>query len=221
MKFIRNHWYDLGLIPLAAALIWQIINWSTTDLLQKLALFNFMVIFWHQVEEYRFPGGEAAITNLAMQPSTEGSPDRYPLNQNNALFINWVAAFPFYGLPILFPHTLWLAFAPVVFGMAQLIIHVILTPKRIGNRMYSPGSCAVVFGHWPVGICWFWHVISNGLFRWTTLVFGILYLALFMGLVMMKIGYGIMKKPDNPYPFPEEEFERGGYAERIRNKQKS
>ena len=51
MDFIRKHWYDLGLIPLVAALIYQIINRSTTDLLQKLALFNFMVIFWHQFEE--------------------------------------------------------------------------------------------------------------------------------------------------------------------------
>ena len=32
--------------------------------------------------------------------------------------------------------------------------------------------------------------------------------------------YGVMKEPDNPYPFPEDEFERGGYAERIRNSKK-
>lgn len=221
MKFIRDHWYDLGLIPLIIALVCQIVFWQSTDLLQKLALFNFMVIFWHQFEEYRFPGGEAAITNLAMQPSKDGSPDRYPLNQNNALFINWVAGFLFYGFPIIFPHTLWVAFAPVVFGMSQIVIHVFMTPRKIGNHIYSPGSCAVVFGHWPVAICWFWYTISHGLFHWTTLVFGILYLAFFMGVVMMKVGYGILKKPDNQYPFPEDEFERGGYAERIRNLQKS
>lgn len=221
MKFIRNHWYDLRLIPLAAALVYQIVCWSSTDLLQKLALFNFMVIFWHQFEEYRFPGGEAAITNLAMQPSKDGSPDRYPLNQNNALFINWVAGFLFYGLPIIFPHTLWVAFAPVVFGMSQIVIHVFMTPKKIGNHIYSPGSCAVVFGHWPVAICWFWYTISHGLFDWTTPVFGLIYLAAFQLIVMMKIGYGVMKKPDNPYPFSKEEFERGGYAERISSKQKT
>lgn len=43
---------------------------------------------------------------------------------------------------------------------------------------------------------------------------------LFVAGFMMKIGYGLLKSPTSPYPFPKTEFERGGYAERIRQLQK-
>jgi hypothetical protein len=53
---------------------------------------------------------------------------------------------------------------------------------------------------------------------WVDVILGIVYLAVFIGGFMLKIGYGLLKKPDSPYAFPKEEFERGGYAERIRNR---
>ncbi len=104
--------------------------------------------------------------------------------------------------------------------MAQLIIHMLKTPHQIGNRIYSPGAAAVVFGHLPAGIYWLYFTISSGILRWYDVVLGIAYLAAFIGGFMLKVGYGILKKTDSPYPFPEEEFEGGGYAERIRNSKK-
>ncbi len=217
MKFLRNHWYDIGVIPAAISLLYLFGHWSGLAVLQRLALMNFFVIFWHQFEEYRFPGGEAAITNLASQPKSETAYDRYPLNQNNAFIINVVAAYGMYLLPVIFPDVLWLGLTPTIFGMAQFIIHGIITPRQIGNRIYSPGLLAVAFGHIPVGICWLYHTISNGLLHWTDVLFGVLYLAAFMGGFMLRIGYGLLQSPDSKYPFPKEEFERGGYAQRIRD----
>lgn len=217
MKFMRNHWYDLGLIPAAAAAICLIHGWPAMDTLQKLALMNFIAIFLHQFEEYRFPGGEPAITNMASQPDAAASADRYPLNQNNAMVINVIAAYTFYLFPVLFPHVLWLGLAPVIFGMAQMIVHVFKTPHQIGNRIYSPGAVAVVFGHLPTGICWLYFTISKGMLHWYDAALGAAYLAAFIGGFMLKIGYGVLKQTDSPYFFPREEFDRGGYAERIRN----
>lgn len=220
MKFMRNHWYDLGLIPIAAASIRLACGWAAMDTLQKLALFNFIAIFWHQFEEYRWPGGEPAITNMASQPGGGAPADRYPLNQNNAMVINLVAAYVLYLFPVLFPHLLWLGLPPVIFGMAQLMIHVLKTPHQIGNRIYSLGAAAVVFGHLPVGICWLFFTISNGMLHWYDVLLGGIYLAVFIGGFMLNIGYGVLKSAASPYPFPQEEFERGGYAERIRSRRK-
>lgn len=217
MKFLRNHWYDLGLIPLAISIIYLIMNWGGTSVLRRLAMLNFIVIFWHQFEEYRFPGGEPAITNMAMQPQTQGSPDRFPLNQNNAMIINVAAAYCPYLLPVLFPGVIWLGFMPVVFGISQFMVHGVMTPRKIGNKIYSPGLCAVLFGHVPVGIYWLYYTITNNLLNLQNVLGGVIYLAIFVGGFMMKIGYGILQNPDSPYAFPEEEFERGGYAEKIRN----
>ncbi len=216
MKFLRNHWYDIGVIPAAISIVYLIGHWDGISVLQRLAILNFIVIFWHQFEEYRFPGGEAAITNLASQPKSETAYDRYPLNQNNAMIINVVAAYGMYLLPVIFPDVLWLGLPPTIFGMAQFLIHGIITPRQIGNRIYSPGLLAVAFGHIPVGACWLYHTISNGLLHWPDVLFGILYLAAFMGGFMLRIGYGILQSPESQYPFPNEEFERGGYAKKIR-----
>lgn len=219
MKFLRNHWYDIGVIPFAIGLIYLILNWSSTSVLQKIAIMNFMVIFWHQFEEYRFPGGEAAITNMANRSQEERLAKRYPLNQNNAMVINMAAAYIMYLLPVIFPNVMWIGFTPIAFGMSQLIVHVIMTPRKIGNKIYSPGACAVVFGHIPLGIWWLYYTISNGLLNWISVVGGIAYLAVFIGGFMMKIGYGVLQSEDSKYVFPDDEFERGGYAERIRRLQ--
>lgn len=216
MKFLRNHWYDLGIVPMVVATIYLAVTWQDADVLLKLALFNYIVIFWHQFEEYRFPGGEPAITNLASQPSSDGAADRYPLNQNNAMVMNVLASCILYFLPVLFPHVLWLAFAPVVFGISQVIIHVLITPRQIGNHVYSPGACAVVFGHVPVGAYWFYYVIANGLIGWIDVLVGIVLLAAFIRGIMLGVGYGVLKSPHSPYSFPAAEFNRGGYAKRLR-----
>ncbi len=215
MKFLRNHWYDIGVIPFVISLIYLIFNWNGITVLQRLALMNFMVIFWHQFEEYRFPGGETAILNLAVHPEKGGEKDRFPLNQNNALFINILAAYIVYFLPVVFPDVMWLGLMPVLFGIAQFGMHSILTPRKIGNKIYSPGTLAVVFGYIPVGGYWLYYTGSNGLLDWINVIGGIAYLALFIVIVMRKLGYGLLKNPNSPYPFPEEEFERGGYAKRI------
>ena len=216
MGFLRDHWYDLGLIPAAIAATFLALRWQDSDVLLRLALLNYIVIFWHQFEEYRLPGGEPAITNLASQPSDDGPADRYPLNQANAMFMNAVGSYVLYFLPVLFPHVLWLGLAPVVFGMSQVIIHVVITPRQIGNRLYSPGACAVVFGHLPVGVCWFAYVISNGMLGWLDVALGVVVLAAFIRGVMLGVGYGVMKDPESPYPFTTDEFDRGWYARRLR-----
>ncbi len=72
----------------------------------------------------------------------------------------------------------------------------------------------------PVGGYWLYYTISNGLLNWWNVLGGMIYLALFIRVFMLKIGYGILQKPDSKYPFPKKEFERGGYAEKIRRLKK-
>lgn len=219
MTFLRNHWYDLGLIPMSLTALYLALNWGDLSVLSRLALLNFFVIWWHQFEEYRLPGGEAAITNLAMQPSDDGPSDRYPLNQNNAMVINVLASLIFYFLPVFFPNILWLSFAPVVFGLLQFVVHAIITPKKIDNRFYSPDLGAVILGHVPIACYWFYYTMTKGQLTLLDVVFGVVYLMPFVAGFMMKMGYGLLKSPTSPYPFPKAEFERGGYAERIRQLQ--
>ena len=43
--------------------------------------------------------------------------------------------------------------------------------------------------------------------HWYDVAPGLVYLAVFIGGFMLKIGYGVLKKTDSPYFFPKEEFE--------------
>jgi len=70
-----------------------------TSFRQKLLALNFIVLILHQFEEYAWPGGFPWICNEVLTPKPAGPPDRYPLNQNNAAFIN-VPAWVFYLVPV-------------------------------------------------------------------------------------------------------------------------
>lgn len=214
MKFLRNHWYDLGACVMIVAAVLTAVFWSDMSILRRLAAMNFVVILWHMFEEYRLPGGEAAITNLAMQPSDKGPADRYPLNQNNAMFINMVAAYIVYLFPMIWPNILWLSFMPILFGMTQVIMHAFMTPIKL-HTFYSPGELACVLGHLPIGLYWFYYTISTGRLDWPNVFGGLVYQVFFIGVIMMKVGYGLLADPNSKYPFPKAEFERSGYAARI------
>lgn len=204
MQFIRRHWYNLGLVFTVLAVVWAFLGDLKT--VQVILLLNFAVLTLHQFEEYAWPGGLPWIMNEVMRP--KGShPDRYPLNQNNAFFINIVLAYPFYLIPVFFPQIVWLGLAPVLFGMGQLMMHGIMGNRKL-KMLYNPGLAAVALGHVPIGIWYLAEVYSRGIITLWDWGFAVAYMALFMGVGMLKIGYGILAGENSPYPFAPEEIER-------------
>jgi hypothetical protein len=73
---------------------------------------------------------------------------------------------------------------------------------------------------WSDGTYWFYYTISTGRLDWANVIGGLVYQILFIVVIMKKIGYGVLADPNSKYPLPKAEFERSGYAERIRNLQK-
>jgi hypothetical protein len=200
MNYIRRHWYSLGLLFGAADVIWILSGHLNT--VQVILLLNFVVLTVHQFEEYAWPGGEPWIINEVMMRRS-GRPDRYPLNQNNAFFINVPLAYPFYVLPVFFLDVIWLGLAPTIFGFAQLAVHGIANNQKL-KTIYNPGIAAVALGHVPLGIGYLVTVHTRPL-DW---VFGLLYMVLFMGLGMKVIGYKFLAAENSIFPFAPEEMER-------------
>jgi hypothetical protein len=153
-----------------------------------------------------------------MQPKGN-RPDRYPLNQNNAFFINVVLAYPFDLIPVFFPDVVWLGLAPVLFGIGQFFMHGIANNRKL-KTFYNPGLAAVVLGHVPIGIWYLVEVYTKNMITLWDWVFAAVYMALFMGVGMLRIGYGILADEDSPYHFAPEEMERfgrPGHLARIRS----
>jgi len=50
MRFIRRHWYNIGLAFAMLAIVWTILGDLNT--IQVILLLNFVVLMLHQFEEY-------------------------------------------------------------------------------------------------------------------------------------------------------------------------
>lgn len=212
MKAIRRHWYNIGGIIAVLSAILLIFIWNDLAVLQRLLFLNFIAILIHQFEEYSIPGGEPAIMNLVIQPST--TPNRYPLNQNSAMIINILAAYPFYLIPVFFPDKIWLGIAPTLFGILQFGIHGIVTPKKLG-QFYNPGLGAVLLLHFPIGAYYFHYIVGNDLATMWDWLLGVVYMAGFTYFSLVKMTYTWLADKNSPYPFSEEEMKRFNVQEKL------
>ena len=177
----------------------------------KLLLLNFMTICIHTFEEFGFPGGEPAIMNIALRPSDPPS-NCYPINQNNAMITNSIG-YLYYLIPVFLPNIFWLAMGPVLFGFGQIVVHGIVTPKKLG-QFYNPGLGAVLLGHVPIGIAYIYFAyqsMSISAIDWGLSVVYTILMVVIVGFV----GHKLLANPNSPYPISEEEMKRFNVEEKL------
>lgn len=204
MRFLRRHWYSVGLVWAVIAIALAFLG--NLKAVQVILLLNFAVLTLHQFEELCWPGGFPWIYNEVLNPKG-GPADRYPLNQNNDLFINVWAAYPFCLLPVFFPNAYWLGLSMVLFAAGQLVVHGVVINWKL-RRLYNPGLGTVVFGFVPLGAWYLFEVYSHQsvpLWNW---VIAVVCMVFFSGVVMVRIGFGFLADRNSPYPFAPEEMER-------------
>ena len=214
MNFMRRNWYYVGGVLFIAMGVALVALWGDMSMLRRLMWMSFMALLVHQFEEYAWPGGFPAIMNIAWQRKEGTNPDRCPLNQQSALFVNVVFAYPFYILPIAFPNLVWLGLAQALFGMGQLGVHGVLVNKKM-HSIYNPGMFAVVFLHWPIGICYIYYIYSQGLaiiWMWPV---AIAIVALFAFLFVNMPVQRWFNDPNSPYPFSETTMARFKVQEKL------
>ena len=119
--------------------------------------------------------------------------------------------------PVLLPSVIWLGSGQMLFGLVgQVIVHGIIIDSKL-KTWYNPGLVAVMLGHVPLGILYFMEVFNRGAARWWDLVFGLLYLGFFAGVIMQRIGLnGPLASPNSRYPFATEEMNRNDRERRLR-----
>ncbi|MDI2035158.1 HXXEE domain-containing protein [Paenarthrobacter nitroguajacolicus] len=191
MRWFLRHWYDIGGVLVIPTLLWAMLGNLPT--LQLILVLNLAVIFIHQFEEYRFPGGEPWVLNeVFMRKGNPTAPvDRLPTNELSSIWINGMA-WVLYFVAALFPDQVWLGLAPILMGFpAQFVVHGIITNRKL-KAWYNPGLGAVVLGHLPLAIWYVVAVYQEGLIRWWDWGIGILLLGFFMGFVMQLVGFHIL-----------------------------
>ncbi|MGI6216616.1 MAG: HXXEE domain-containing protein [Coriobacteriales bacterium] len=213
MRFYVRHWYSLNMVLAAAVALALFIGWDAISVVQRLVILNMLALFVHQFEEYAFPGGEPAIMNIVLNGSD--IPNRFPLNQLSACITNVVTGILLYGLiPFAFPQAIWLSIGSMFFNIGQLIIHGVITNRKMGT-VYNPGMFAVVFLHLPITVYFIWYVAANGLATPLEWVSGILWAVFCAAFFLGFTTYVLMASRKTTWPFAPEEMERFGVRDKM------
>ena len=159
LNLFRYHWFDLALI-LSIALGTALFITQPTGMTLLLWL-SLGSLFFHQVEEWRFPGYFPGMANAVMFKSD--MPDRYPLNANSGMLINVVFGWGGYLLAALFwKQAMWLAIAAILVSVGNVFAHTIIFNIK-GKTFYNPGLLTSWLLFVPIIYFFFRLVISEDL----------------------------------------------------------
>lgn len=198
MKFLRDHWYDLGggfAMPVAVALVLRHDSMTQYQLLMWLSLVS---LFLHQLEEYRVIGTFPGMVNSVLFNSSQ--PDRYPLNPKTALVVNVGIGWMTYLLAaVLAERAVWLGMATILVSAGNVIAHTFLFNIR-GRSFFNAGMITAILLFLPI-VIWFFELIHRErLANWTDYASGIA-----TGLILNYVGIlkliGWMADRDSPYRF--------------------
>ena len=137
MRFLRNHWYDLGGLFAVIILIYLGAYHSALGHYQLLMWLSLVSLFFHQLEEYRIVGTFPGMVNSAMFHSDR--PDRYPLNTNTAFIVNVMVGWSTYLLAALSgKQAVWLGLATIIVSVGNIIAHTFVFNIK-GKTLYNAG----------------------------------------------------------------------------------
>lgn len=205
MNYIIKRWYNIGAVAALLTIIYVIFAWRNLDMLQNLLLLNFAALLIHQFEEYRLPGGEPAIINIAFRNSDV--PDRYPLNQFSAMFVNTFYAYICYFVPVFFPNLIWFGLMPMLFGITQVFAHGIVANKIL-KTIYNPGLAACILLHLPIGVYYIYYITVQGLASGWDWLIAIIYMVIAAWFLLIKLTYDVFPNRNTKYVFDKSEMSR-------------
>ena len=145
MKFLRNHWYDLGAFFAFVVLLFMYNTHNDLSNFHLLMWLSLVSLFFHQLEEYRIVGTFPGMINKVVFKSEK--PDRYPLNTNTAFLINVMEGWLLYFLAAVFAEkAMWLCIATLMISFGNIIAHTFLFNIK-GKTFYNAGlvTCWLLF----------------------------------------------------------------------------
>ncbi|NPD46424.1 MULTISPECIES: HXXEE domain-containing protein [unclassified Lentimicrobium] len=199
MKFLRNHWYDLGGFFALFLIVILLLNGQNMSFYQLLMCLSLLSLFLHQLEEYRIVGTFPGMVNMMMFKSQK--PDRYPLNAQSAVFVNVFMGWTTYFLAIVFAEkAIWLGMATILISTGNIIAHSFIFNIK-GKTFYNAGMATSVLLFLPLSIMFFYIIHTEHLVQASDYFIGILLGILLNYAGVIKIIMWL-KEENSPYHFP-------------------
>ena len=198
MNLIRLHWFDVGFVlALITGGILLLLKLTPLSLLLWISLIS---LFFHQFEEYRYPGYFPGMMNSVMFASEQ--PDRYPLNTNIAFIINVCVGWLSYFLAAIFvERALWLGIATILVSLGNFIAHTFLFNIK-GKTLYNPGMFTAIVLFLPIATFFGYFLITDNSATPIDWIVGII-----LGIVLNVIGIlkliDWLKDKNTRYIFPQ------------------
>ena len=198
MQILRKHWFDIGGV-LGIILVFVVCTNSKSLAPYNLLMwFSLVTLFFHQLEEYRWPGTFPFMVNSVLFNSV--TPDVYPLNSNTALIINVGIGWSLYFLAAISGvHAVWLGLATIMVSIGNVIAHTFLFNIR-GRTFYNAGMATACLLFAPCAFYFFYVVHKFHLITTLDYLIGIP-----LGIVLNVVGVLKMidwlKNKNSPYHF--------------------
>ncbi len=171
MNFLRKHWFDLGTLFGCLILIYLLLFKPELDDFRFLLTINLITLFFHQFEEYRYPGYFPGMVNYAMYRST--LPDRYPLNTQTSLIINTTGWFLYAIAIFVGQNAIWFCTAVILISVGNFIVHTFVFNIK-GKTFYNPGMITSIIFFLPLSVYYFYFIITKFNTSPTEIIAGIL-----------------------------------------------
>ena len=197
LNFFRLHWFDIGFF--FSVPIFLFIRFTNQSEITILLWLSLITLFFHQFEEYRYPGYFPGMMNVAMFSSQK--PDRYPLNTNTAMIVNTTVGWLLYFLAAVFNQEfIWLAIATILVSLGNVLVHTIIFNIK-GKTKYNPGMLTALILFLPLALFFLYLVIEKNfatIVDWT--------LGIILGIILNFVGVikviEWLKDENTPYVFP-------------------
>jgi len=170
---VKNTLYLVTALSVIVA-IYVIIRWSAMPVLQRMVCIFFIGLVLHLWEESKFPGGFTDMITKSLN-FTQSNPH---FGENITVIYVLIITF----IPLFFPMVVFLAVAPMMLGILELVAHLIAIKMNVSKRFYSPGLITAALVLVPISVYSIVYVIQNNLMEPLWWLYSFLYML--FGLLM-------------------------------------
>ena len=199
-KLTKTHLYwDVCVFVVTFSVL--LVRWDMLATYQRCAYILLIIMCFHQIEEYRLPGGFVWGYNEFMK-STD--PIRYPGNRLNASFVDilsFILALP----PLLCGCSEVLCIFFAIFAILESVMHLLFgidAYRRYHSKgkdtLYFPGNATAFFGFLPISIVTLIELSESGKLTGDLLLGGFLVLVVYMALGWALPNFALQDK-NSPY----------------------
>lgn len=210
--FVSTGWLYLMICIGIFLTIWLAIHWKRYNWQNRLGTLAIIVLCFHVMEEWVFPGGFHFIYNLNADNPLDSS-SNYPMSQLTDMITNLGGAI--IGMMVFF---IWglndgAGIAIAIFSLFEAVIHVFLASKSLSafrpygqTSFYAPGLITALGMFLPIFIAY----LINFIFRkkkpsWKAWVGGIASLGV-LSFLLVNLPEMLLKSEDSPFSFTSHDY---------------